>query len=231
MKLTFNLDEKNLKTLLERALRSWGVTPEYVRLSFDKTTQQPSGTVGYTVRGNRESFSLTGDVIIAGVLQASAAAGNPLDPASLQFVYNEGRGYGGSASVSATAKEGTFEPDQTATQPGKVKFPGTVTKQLGIDELKKVVQRGAERAGHKVTWISFSHSNGGGPASASLSITKNGNSGTISLDPAELEAEIIEELGHQGYDAQPGIEYYTSGSGFGSRGGTSATVKLTGMPK
>lgn len=238
MQLTIQLsfDRTTLTRLLTTAVRKWSGLCQIDSLTINGNSD---GTVsGYAMMkfaGKNSMIHFKHDVIVAGICESSAAEGNPIDKASLTFKYIEGRGYGGGASVSATANPASADAakvDEAEQKAGSISFPGTVTVQFGIDEVTDLLKAAAKRAGADPTYASVSYTDQKN-CTANITVkTKSGASGTIAMGATQMNETLCEELTSRGYTVAPyGLRYSYSEGGFGSRSGTSMTVTLTAVPK
>lgn len=247
LKLQLNFNRDELTKLLAAALRVWSNSAPFDSVTINANAD---GTVsGYAFLrkgGKTTSVNLSHEVISAGIVEASARAGSPIDKNSLVFKHIEARGYGGGSSVSATANAASPEQAQaqaseaqSQANPGRASFPGQVTVQFSQDELRELILSATRRAGLTPSYVTVSYDEKQG-ASASISVkTANNSTGTVNQSPSELIATLTEELQAQGYTVAPSASLqegtsafhftYTSG-GFGSRSGTSLRVTLCGLP-
>jgi hypothetical protein len=227
-----NFSKKDLERLLTASLSRWGGA----RLDSVTVNADDNGrTSGYAFLRNGSkttTINFSHDVIVAGICQASAAAGTPIAADTLQFTYHRGHGHGGGSTTTATAKSGTAADVAACAEAaaGRITFPGTVTVYFGIDELPELVKSAVKRAGQEPTYCTVSYDKDNG-TSASVSVKVGATSGSIKLSPAELNQTITDELTARGYNVVPdGYTYSYSQGGFGSRSGTSVTVTLLGLP-
>jgi hypothetical protein len=240
MKLTVQLsfDRATLTRLLTTAVRKWSGLYQIDSLTINGNSD---GTVsGYAmmkVAGKNSMIHFKHDVIVAGICESLAAEGKAIDKASLAFKYIEGRGFGGGASVSATANPTSADAKPDATNPaeqkaGSICFPGTVTVQFGIDELTDLLKAAAKSAGADPSHASVTYADEK-TCSADITVkTKGGASGTIALGATQMNETLCEELTSRGYTvATDGLRYSYSQGGFSGRSGTSMTVTLTAIPK
>ncbi|MFA6211709.1 MAG: hypothetical protein WC714_19880 [Candidatus Obscuribacterales bacterium] len=241
LSIQLNFDRPTLTRLFTTAVRKWSGLYQIDSLTISCDADgRASGYAMMKFAGKTSMINFEHDVIVAGVCQASAAEGNPIDRASLAFKYHEGRGYGGGTSVSATANPATAESadamscvsSDTSEKSGAICFPGTVTVNFGIDELTDLLKAAAKRAGADATHATVSFTDKQN-CSANITVkTKGGASGTISMGSKQMNETLAEELTARGYTvAADGFRYSYSKGGFGNRSGTSMTVSLTAIPK
>lgn len=239
IQLTF--DRPTLTRLLTTAVRKWSGLYQIDSLTINCDADgRASGYAMMKFAGKNSMINFKHDVIVAGVCEALAAEGNPIDKASLAFKYHEGRGYGGGSSVSATANPASAESadavsyvsSDTGEKSGAICFPGTVTVNFGIDELTDLLKAAAKRAGADATHATVSFTDEQN-CSANITVkTKGGASGTIEMGSRQMNETLAEELTARGYTvAVDGFRYSYSNGGFASRSGTSMTVTLTAVPK
>lgn len=242
IQLTF--DRATLTRLLTTAVRKWSGLYQIDSLTINCDADgRASGYAMMKFAGKNSMINFKHDVIVAGVCEASAAEGKPIDKASLAFKYHEGRGYGGGTSVSATANPASAESadavscvssdaSDTGEKSGAICFPGTVTVNFGIDELTDLLKAAAKRAEADATHATVSFTDEQN-CSANITVkTKGGASGTISMGSKQMNETLAEELTARGYAvAADGFRYSNSKGGFGNRSGTSMTVTLTAIPK
>ena len=237
LNIQVNFDRPTLTRLLTSAVRKWSGLYEIDSLTINcDASGITSGYAMMKFAGKNSMINFKHDVIVAGICQASAADGNPIDKASLTFKHIEGRGYGGGSSVSATANPATADAQDTtgaaSDKPGCINFPGTVTVNFGIDELTDLLKAAVKRAGAEPTHASVSFTDEKS-CSANVTVkTKGGASGTIAMGSQQLNETLTEELTDRGYAvAADGFRFSYSKGGFGNRSGTSVTVTLTAIPK
>jgi hypothetical protein len=250
MKLTPQLyfNESELNELFTKSLQQWCYRYQSglrVRINCNSSGQVYGTALLYLGERNNSgkeishSVTFSHDVIAAGICQALAAKGEAIAPASLTFKYNEGHGYGGSSSISATASQATAgspatDSDATmasAAKAGVVNFPGTVSLYFGIDELLDLLKDAVRRSGNQPTYASFLYTDSQN-CGANISVTtKSGASGNILLNSSELKEALSEELTVRGYTVtEDGFRYNQSEGGYGSRYGTSMAVTCTAIP-
>lgn len=249
LKLQLNFDRDELTKLMNSALRIWSDSSAFGKVTINGSVDGTVSGYFHVSKGVKTiSVNLSHEVISAGIVEACARAGSPIDKDSLVFKYIEGSGYGGGASVCAVANQASAEQAQAqakaaselvvdgAAPTGRatVRFPGQVTVHFSQDELRELISGAARRAGLTPSYVSVSYDAKAG-TSASISVkTANNSTGTVSQSPSELIATLTEELTAQGYKVcseDPAAFHfiYTSG-GFGSRSGTSLRVSLSGLP-
>lgn len=229
LQITLKFSREELTRLLKASLFKRGGSA----LDNVTVTGSEDGTVsGYAyVRGNGKtlSVSLSHEVIESCVMEASAAEGKPLEPGSLKFTYQPGRGFGGGASVSAEAKPASqsASADSVSAPAGTIAFPGTCTVQFSPEELKELLKSAARKSGLEPTYASVSFSEKDSTATASISV----KGGSVALNADEVNQTLSEILVHQGYTVVPGgFKYSYQSAGFGGSGGTSVKVTVTGVP-
>lgn len=239
LSIQLSFDRATLTRLMTTAVRKWSGLYEIDSLTINcNEGGQVSGYAMMKFAGKTSMINFKHDVIVAGICQSSAAEGNPIDQASLTFKYIEGRGYGGGASVSATANPAAADAQKadavssTDSKTGSIVFPGTVTVHFGIDELTDLLKAAAKRAGADPTYASVSYTDEKTCAANITVKTKGGASGTIALGATQMNETLAEELTSRGYTVAPdGLRYSYSKGGHGSRSGTSVSVSLTAIPK
>lgn len=230
LQVTLKFSREDLTRLLRAALNKRGGA------ALDAVTVNGSedGTVSgcALVRGNGGktlSVSLTHEVIESCIMEASAAEGKPIEPGSLKFTYQPGRGFGGGASVSAEAKPASqsASADSVSAPAGTIAFPGTCTVQFGPDELKELLKSAARKSGLEPTYASVSFNEKDSTATASISV----KGGSVALNADEVNQTLSEILAHRGYTVVAGgFKYSYQSAGFGGSGGTSVKVTVTGVP-
>lgn len=240
MKLTVQLsfDRATLTRLLTTAVRKWSGLYQIDSLTINGYSDgSVSGYAMMKFAGKNSLIHFKHDVIVAGICESLAAEGNPIDKASLTFRYIEGHGYGGGASVSATANPASADAKPNAAIPveqraGSIFFPGTVTVQFGIDELTDLLKAAAKRAGADPSHATVTYTDEK-TSSANITVkTKGGALGTIALGATQMNETLREELTNRGYTVAPdGLRYSYSQGGHSGRSGTSMTVNLTAIPK
>lgn len=229
LQITLKFSREELTRLLKASLFKRGGSA----LDNVTVTGSEDGTVsGYAyVRGNGKtlSVSLSHEVIESCVMEASAAEGKPLEPGSLKFTYQPGRGFGGGASVSAEAKPASqsASADSVSAPAGTIAFPGTCTVQFGPDELKELLKSAARKSGLEPTYASVSFNEKDSTATASISV----KGGSVALNADEVKEALAEILADRGYTVVAGgFKYSYQNASFGGSGGTSVKVTVTGVP-
>ncbi len=242
-----SFSESELKKLFIDSLHKWcdgyqsGLT---VDINCN-SSGQVSGNALMCLGGKNDSFisfnhdvRFSHDVIAAGICQALAAKGEAIDPASLTFKYNEGHGYRGGSSFSATANEATAEvllanganSETSAAKAGVVNFPGTVYVDFGIYALLDLLNDAVKRSGNQPTYVTFLFTDKRNCAANVIVTTKNGGGDDILLNSNELKTALRDELTARGYTVEEDCLRYSQ-SGYGSNSCTSVTVTCTAIPK
>jgi hypothetical protein len=240
--------ESELKKLFTDSLQQWcGGYQSGLTVDINcNSSGQVSGIALMYLGGKNNSFitfnhdvRFSHDVIAAGICQALAAKGEAIDPTSLTFKYDEGHGYRGGSSFSATANEATAEvqlanganSETSAAKAGVANFPSTVYVDFGVYALLDLLNDAVRRSGNQPTYVTFLFTDKRNCAVNVIVKTKNGRDDDILLNSNELKTALRDELTARGYTVEEDcLRYSQSQGGYGNRYGASVTVTCTGFP-
>lgn len=229
IKIELSFTKDDVEKLVARAIGSWGANPEYARVHCDREGRA-GGYFGVKIRGNSTQITLNHDVVVAAIVDGSAAKGNPVDPASVKFNYIEGRGHGGAQSFSVKALPADASTPSVSQAAGKLTFPVPIELRFSEKETEALFasamlrQPGVKKVGHISMY---------GGKSVSISLEMNGGqSANVTLDEAQFKQTLAEELTLKGYSVEAdGCRLdFTPGRGYGGAASTCAVARLTALP-
>jgi hypothetical protein len=235
-KVQIKFDNADLIRLFSASLHKWSGGAKFDSITIKCDGAGRAWGYAFQCDRGRTRVDFSHDVIVAGIALASAAEGNPVADGSLLFSHQEGLGYAGGSTVSATAspaENNAANSDPASAAPsvgGTAKFPGTVTISFSVKELRELLIAAAKRAGEEATAAIFFYSETDGTAARITVKTAGGASGSASLTPAELNTALRDELAARGCSvAENGFKFNYSEGGYGGGSGTSLTVTLSSL--
>lgn len=229
IKIELSFSKENVEKLVARAIGRWGANPEYARVNCNKDGRA-GGYFAINIRGNSRQLTLNHDVIVAAIVDGSAADGNPVDPASVKFNFVEGRGYGGAETFSVKAMPADASTPWVTAAQGKLTFPVAIELRFSQKETEDLFTSAMLRQPgvKKVGSISMY---GGKSVSINLEMD-SGQKASATLDEAQISQTLAEELTRKGYsvEAEGCRLNFTEGRGYGGAASTCAVVRLTALP-
>jgi hypothetical protein len=181
--------------------------------------------------GRRVTVPLSNEFLVLAVAAGSAEDGNPIKRDSVRFVYRPHNGYGNTSWVYATATADLGATTDAASYQKEIKkFKLPLQVKFDKAELMAMVKRNVEGATGKVVDDIILRKMDAG-VSASVSLKMPGKN-SISLDTAQMQTLVTEELTSQGYDVEAGGVAFTyqASTGYGSTSSIGAEVKLNSLP-
>ena len=240
----FNGDD--LTRLLNQSLRKWSngaAKFECVNISCDEHGQV-TGYMFMRPSASSDAFdkksttvALSTELITSAIYQAASDEGSALAANSLVFSNSKEAGaIVVRATASAAADQNLTEYDLPAappTTPGIVSFPAPVYVFFDQEELQKLIESSAKRAGYTFTAVSLSANE---PEAITANVTvktaNNDSSATssLTLTTSRLQQTISTELRERGYIlADEGLRYEVNPRQ-DSANKVSATVSVLAIP-
>jgi hypothetical protein len=156
--------------------------------------------------------------------------GTLIDPATLTFIYSEGKGYGNPASTDASVNLTSTPLAQRTQKNGSVTFMAPVLLTFSKDQMTEMLKAAARADGYDP--LAISYTGRAKETNATITIKQQNSTGNIKLNYDQLLDALRARLVQQGYEVAPdGIEVkYHEGTDLHNAPVTSVEVRATRVP-